>query len=144
MSIIYIHIYDTPVVKIIYYIFNITSTEAKLFVIRCGLNQATQLTNIEHIVIVTDSIHVAKYLTFSFICTRFICHLSLRNLGSFSEETTTIPSHFGTAQVKINSFFTKQLTKRQKNSTYYLSFYVNFYRISVKRINAIKSSIYKK
>ena len=38
MSIIYIHIYDTPVVKIIYYIVNITSTEAKLFVIRCGLN----------------------------------------------------------------------------------------------------------
>ena len=37
-SIAYIHIHDTPVVKIIHHAVNITFTEAKLFVIRCGLN----------------------------------------------------------------------------------------------------------
>jgi len=44
-SIAYIHIHDTPVVKMIHHTVNITFTEAKLcesdaklFVIRCGLN----------------------------------------------------------------------------------------------------------
>jgi len=37
-SIAHIHIHDTPVVKIIHCAVNITFTEAKLFVIRCGLN----------------------------------------------------------------------------------------------------------
>jgi len=34
----YIHIYDTPVVKMIHHAVDITFTEAKSFVIRCGLN----------------------------------------------------------------------------------------------------------
>jgi len=46
ISIAYIHIYETPIVKTIYHIINVTSTETELFAIRCGLNQATQLTNI--------------------------------------------------------------------------------------------------
>ena len=39
MSIAHIHIYNTPIVKIICHTINITFTEAELFVIRCGLNQ---------------------------------------------------------------------------------------------------------
>ena len=38
ISIAYIHIYDTSVVKMIYCAINITFTEAKLFVIRYSLN----------------------------------------------------------------------------------------------------------
>ena len=60
MFIAHIHIHNTPIVKKIHHIINVTSTKAKLFVIRCGLNQTTQLTNIEHIIFVTNSIHVAK------------------------------------------------------------------------------------
>ena len=37
-SIAHIYIHDTPVVKMIHHAVNITFTEAKLFVIRCGLN----------------------------------------------------------------------------------------------------------
>ena len=36
------------------------STEAKLFVIRCGINQATNSNNVSKIIIVTDSIYAAK------------------------------------------------------------------------------------
>ena len=36
------------------------STEAKLFVIRCGINQATYLSNINQIFVITDSIHTVK------------------------------------------------------------------------------------
>ena len=36
--IIYIHIHDSLVIKTIYYAINVTSTEAKLFTIKCGIN----------------------------------------------------------------------------------------------------------
>ena len=38
MFIAHIHVYKTSVVKIIYHAINVTSTEAELFAIRCGLN----------------------------------------------------------------------------------------------------------
>jgi len=38
ISISYIHSYDKPVIKMIHHIVNITTTEAGLFVIRCGIN----------------------------------------------------------------------------------------------------------
>ena len=60
MSITHIHVYGTPIVKTIYHAINVTSTEAELFVIRCGLNQATQLTNIKHIVVITNSIYTTE------------------------------------------------------------------------------------
>ena len=59
-SIAHIHVHDSPVIKTIHHAVNITSTKAKLFVIRCGINQATYLPNIKKIVIIIDSIHVAK------------------------------------------------------------------------------------
>ena len=37
-SIAYIHIHSSPVIKTIYHIVNITSTEAELFIIRYGIN----------------------------------------------------------------------------------------------------------
>jgi len=39
---------------------HITSTEAKLFAIRYGINQATNFNNMSKIIVVTDSIHVAR------------------------------------------------------------------------------------
>ena len=41
MFIAHIHIYNTSIVKTVYHAINITSTKAKLFMIRCGLNQTT-------------------------------------------------------------------------------------------------------
>ena len=38
----------------------VTSTEAELFAIRCGINQATNSNNITKIIIITDSIHAAR------------------------------------------------------------------------------------
>ena len=38
----------------------VTTTEAELFTIRCGINQTCSKDNISKIVVVTDSIHVAK------------------------------------------------------------------------------------
>jgi len=59
-SIAYIHIHDSPVVKIIHHAINVTTTEAELFTIRYGINQATCLNNINGIIVITDYIHAAK------------------------------------------------------------------------------------
>ena len=59
-SISYIHSFDKPVIKTIHRVVNITMTEAKLFAIQCGINQAIGNSNINHIVVITNSLHAAK------------------------------------------------------------------------------------
>ena len=59
-SISYIHVANQPLIKTVHHTSFVTSTEAELFVIRCGINQACTTDNISKIIIVTDSIHVAK------------------------------------------------------------------------------------
>ena len=59
-SIAHIHTYNKPLTKMIYHVVLITSTEAELFAIRCGINQAVNSNDITKIIIVTDSIHVAQ------------------------------------------------------------------------------------
>ena len=38
-SILHIHLHDKPVIKMIHHAVNVTTTEAKIFAIRCGINQ---------------------------------------------------------------------------------------------------------
>jgi len=59
-SISHIHISNQPLIKTLYHAAFVTSTEAKMFAIRCGINQATAMTNISKIVIITNSIYAAK------------------------------------------------------------------------------------
>ena len=49
-----------PLIKTIYHAVNITSMEAELFIIRCGINQAMCIDNISKIIVVTDSIYMVK------------------------------------------------------------------------------------
>ena len=44
-SISHIHIYNNPITKTLHYVVNIMSTKAKLFAIRCDINQATNSNN---------------------------------------------------------------------------------------------------
>jgi len=49
--------------KKIHYTINITTTKAELFAIRCGINQAVQVQNTTHIIIIiTDVIHTARQI----------------------------------------------------------------------------------
>ena len=59
-SIVHIYVYNKPIIKMLYQAINIISTEAELFAIRCGINQAIHLHSISKIIVVMDSIHVAK------------------------------------------------------------------------------------
>ena len=56
----HIHTYNKSLTKMIHHAVLVTSTEAKLFAIRCGINQAMNLNNIAKIIVVTDSIHAAR------------------------------------------------------------------------------------
>ena len=59
-SITYIYICNRFIIKTLHYTVNINSTEAKLFIIRYGINQATNSIGILKIIVVTDLIHSAK------------------------------------------------------------------------------------
>jgi len=67
ISITHIHIYNNPVIKNLYHMINITSTEIKLFAIRCSINQAIQVVNINHIIVITGLIYVTKRIFDSLI-----------------------------------------------------------------------------
>ena len=59
-SISHVHIANHPVIKTLHHVAFVTTTEAELFAIRCGINQACTKENISKIIIVTDSIHAVK------------------------------------------------------------------------------------
>ena len=59
-SILHTHIPNRPLSRTIHHSTFVTSMEAELFAIRCGINQALSVDNISKIIIVTDSIHTAR------------------------------------------------------------------------------------
>ena len=59
-SISHIYFFDKSVIKTLHRAINITTAEAKLFAIWCGINQAVTNSNINHIVVTTDSLHVTR------------------------------------------------------------------------------------
>jgi len=59
-SISHMHIYNKPITKILHHAVSVISTEAKLFAIRCGINQATSHNVVSKIIVVTNSIHATK------------------------------------------------------------------------------------
>ena len=59
-----VHIYQTnvPLIKTVHHAVFVTSSEAELFAMRCGINQAYSKNNISKIIVITDSIHAAKLI----------------------------------------------------------------------------------
>jgi len=58
--ILHTYTHNYPIAKTVYHAVHVTSSEAKLFIIRCGINQASNQDGISKIIVITDSIHVAK------------------------------------------------------------------------------------
>jgi len=56
----HICIRDNPLIKTVHHVAYVTSTKAELFTIRCRLSQACNKENISQIIVVTNSIHMAK------------------------------------------------------------------------------------
>ena len=60
ISISHVHIVNHPLTKTIHHASFVTSTEAKLFAIRCGINQACSIDSVSKIIVLTDSMYAAK------------------------------------------------------------------------------------
>ena len=56
----YVYNHDRPVIKIVHHTVNIITTKAKLFMIRCKINQAIHLPNVSKILVITGSTHMAR------------------------------------------------------------------------------------
>ena len=63
MSITHIHSFNQALKTTLYHAINVTSTEAKLFVLRWEINQVISITNFSHIIVITDALHKA-YIIF--------------------------------------------------------------------------------
>jgi len=85
-SISHTHMYNRLITKTIHYVVHVTSTEAELFAIRCGINQASNFDNVFKIIVVTDSIHAARKI-FELFVHPYQVQLAaiLSNLCSFFE-----------------------------------------------------------
>ena len=59
-SVSHIHIHDHPLIKTVHHTAFVTSTEAELFTMRCGISQAYSKESTCKIIVITNSIHVAK------------------------------------------------------------------------------------
>ena len=62
MFIAYVFSEPNIITKTIHYTVNVTLTEVELFAIRYRINQAVQVTNISHIIFITDAIYLARYI----------------------------------------------------------------------------------
>ena len=60
LSIAHIHVFNKPIVKTLHHAINITAQEAKFFTIRCSINHTVPSHDTSRIIVITDSIHVAK------------------------------------------------------------------------------------
>ena len=56
----HIHSFNKPAVKTIHRAINITTTETKLFTIQCGINQAVASSNVNQIMVITNSLYAAR------------------------------------------------------------------------------------
>ena len=54
------YISNQPLIKTLHHVAFVTSSEAKLFAIRCSISQASSKENISKIIIITNSIHITK------------------------------------------------------------------------------------
>jgi len=116
-SILHMHINNKPLTKMIYHAVHITSTEAELFAIRCGINQATNFDNMSKIIVITDSIHAArKVLNHLSIPTKFSQQPSSLTFVISSNVMRTIPSSFRSVQAVLNNIFTKRSIKKLRPS----------------------------
>jgi len=63
----HVHSYNNNIKKTIYNAINVLSTKMELFAIRCRINQAVQISEVFHIIVITNTIHLVKKIFDSII-----------------------------------------------------------------------------
>ena len=106
-----LHIYKEQkiIAKTIHHVMNVISTKAKLFAIRCSINYVTQMQNITHIIIITDTIPAPKYIFDIYI--NYTLSLYLMILKASLTRALINWFHSGTVLVVKSGFLISWLTK---------------------------------
>ena len=124
---------------------NVTSSEAEIFAIRCGINKATTLEEINQIIVIMDSIQCAQKLFDT-------SNLSLQGhtiatshcLRAFFKKTLPTPSIFGTAPVMTDGPYTTKLIPKQSHFNYPYNTPTKSPGITAKNLSATTSFQYGK
>ena len=140
-SISHVYIANQPLIKMLHYAVLVTITETELFVIRCGINQACSKDNISKIIVVTNSIYMAKKYSIQY---RILTKAKLWPFSAisinFSSEIKAIQLNCGSALANLTGTYTKQLIETPNRSISYLPSLVRCHKIIAKKSIAIISS----
>ena len=114
-SISHIHSANHPLIKTVHHASFVTSMEAEPFAIRCGINQACSISNVSKIVVVTDSIHIAKKI-FDYGCHPFQIHLAaiLSELRTFFSSNDSNSIEFCECPSKLRWIFHHDVDRDSK------------------------------
>ena len=117
-SISHIHSANCPLIKTVHHASFVTSSEAELLAIRCGINQACFLNNVSKIIIVTDSIHAARKI-FNSDSSSFQIHAAaiLKELQKFFISSDTNSIKFWECPSKLKWRFHHNADKDSKSFT---------------------------
>ena len=115
ISISHIHLANHPLIKTVHHASFVTSAEAEPFAIRCSINQACSISNVSKIVVVTDSIHVAKKI-FDYGCHPFQIHLAaiLSELRTFFSSNDSNSIEFWECPSKLRWIFHHDIDRDSK------------------------------
>ena len=118
MSILHIHSANCPLIKTVHHTSFVTSSEVELFAIRCGINQACSFANFSKIIIVTDSIYVARKI-FNSDSHPFQIHAAaiLKDLQKFFISSDTNSIEFWECPSKLKWRFHHDTNKDSKSFT---------------------------
>ena len=119
----YIHFFDKPVVKTLHRAINITTAKAKLFAIWCGINQAVADLNVKHIVVITDSLYIARKIlnSFTHLYQIYLAAISIE-LGEFFSKDSQNYIEFWDCSSKQQWVLYQLVNKETKNMVFTLLF----------------------
>ena len=107
-SILHTYISNQPLIKTLHHTAFVTSSEAKLFTIKCGISQALSKENISKIIIITDFIYIAKKIFDPL--SHPLQSQAMAILGDLHQFILITWLSFGSALVVLNGIFTRLLT----------------------------------
>jgi len=118
-AVLHAHIPNRPLSKTYHHSAFVTSTEAELFAIRCGINQASSIDNISNIIVITDSIHTARKI-FDISPYPYQIHTTaiLEDLCTFFSENSINSIEFWKSPSRLNWHLHKTVDYELKSSNH--------------------------
>jgi len=138
-SITHIHLFNSPLKKMLHHAIGITSTEAELFALRCGINQAVQTPGSSCIIVITDALHVVqKFFDSSIHLYQLQANPKTSKSSLMSTQRTLLNS--GTALVTKSGTYMLRWIRKQKNSILFHSILAKHHGNSARKRSVTTSS----